>query len=96
MPRRALNDTVWVRERYCYAGREEPTGDEILWWFSAEGCVEQEAEVKGGLGMQGSRPYNGSAQLGYCVNWGKRSGGENIMGYGGLDNSVRRNQEYQG
>ena len=45
MPRRVLNDIIWVRERYYYACRGEPTDEDIIWWFDAEKIVEDEDGV---------------------------------------------------
>jgi hypothetical protein len=41
---RVLSDVVWVRERFAYAGKDEPTDEEIIWWFNA-GAFGDEGDV---------------------------------------------------
>jgi hypothetical protein len=41
---RVLSDVVWVRERFAYAGKDEPTDEEIIWWFDA-GAFDDEGDV---------------------------------------------------
>lgn len=47
LEKRVLEDIIWVRERFAYARREEPTDDEIIWWFDA-GRFDEEKWPLGG------------------------------------------------
>jgi hypothetical protein len=38
---RVLSDVIWVRERFAYAGKDEPTDEEIMWWFDAGGFNDE-------------------------------------------------------
>jgi hypothetical protein len=48
-----LDDIIWVRERFAHARKEEPTDDEIIWWYDAgrfdEGNWPLNAQNKGSL-----------------------------------------------
>jgi hypothetical protein len=39
---KVLEDIIWVRERFAYAKKEEPTDDEIIWWYDAGSFDEEE------------------------------------------------------
>ena len=46
LEKRVTEDILWVRERFAYAGKEEPTDEDIMWWFDV-----QASDKSGTLGV---------------------------------------------
>lgn len=40
MDRKVLEDIVWIRARYAQIGKEEPTDEQIIWWYDAQDFVD--------------------------------------------------------
>jgi len=41
LDRKVLEDIVWVRERYAQIGKDQPSNEEIIWWYNAEAFDER-------------------------------------------------------
>lgn len=48
MDRKIMEDLIWVRERFCQSGREEPTDVEIIWWYDAGKFDNEGGSLSGG------------------------------------------------
>jgi hypothetical protein len=45
LDRKVLHDIVWVRERYAQIGKGEPSDEDIIWWYDAEGFLDDGSGV---------------------------------------------------